>query len=327
MLDFVSSLWTWTTNTFPWITLFYYSIGFLAVWTYLARVLPGAFLYKPRDLKALYKAEWAIVTGASSGIGKAISEKLASQGVNVVLAALDDQLLKDTTEELRKRFPALSFRPVGVDLSAYAGGQDYLATIIENTKDIPVSLIFNNAGYITTGLFADLTLDRQLKNLECNSTSAVKISHHFINRLINEKRRGLVTFTSSSGGFMPSPMAAIYGSSKALMTEFATSIACEVKDYGIDVVVVHPSPINSRFYDNAGRLDMLKFFKATAVSPAVIADCIFSSAGRAVVCDQGYFSIGVKLMLKAVDWNFLSDLIPHTFKYNSAFQSLKVKRD
>jgi len=109
------------------------------------------------------------------------------KGVNVVLAALDDQLLKDTTEELKRRFPSLSFRPVGVDLSAYSGesidlvsksqkyrsnntvehpgGQDYLQTIIDNTKDIPVSLIFNNAGYITTGLFADLTLDRQLKNL------------------------------------------------------------------------------------------------------------------------------------------------------------------
>jgi len=146
---------------------------------------------------------------------------------------------------------------------------------------------------------------------ECNSTSAVKISHHFINRLINEKRRGLVTFTSSSGGFMPSPMAAIYGSSKALMTEsvathsplkhllqqlilifvtqnrFATSIACEVKDYGIDVVVVHPSPINSRFYDNAGRLDMLKFFKATAVTLSLVLVMHFFLTADRLLYDKG----------------------------------------
>jgi short-subunit dehydrogenase len=75
-------------------------------------------------MKKKYGASWGLVTGGSSGIGKAIAEKLAKQKINVVIVSLDDDLLKNTTKEMKERFPDVEFRAIGVDLSGASG--DYL---------------------------------------------------------------------------------------------------------------------------------------------------------------------------------------------------------
>ena len=105
------------------------------------------------------------------GIGAAIVEKLCTQDLNVVLVALDDKLLADFYATITKKYPKLSFRKVGVNL----GGGDYVTPIQEATKDIDVTLVFNNAGFITAGFFADIPVEKSLANYECNATAAVKV--------------------------------------------------------------------------------------------------------------------------------------------------------
>jgi short-subunit dehydrogenase len=146
----------------------------------------------------------------------------------------------------------VQFRAVPVNF----GADGYLDVIREATRDVPVQLVFNNAGYMTTGLFANLPLARHLANYECNATAGVKITHHFANRMIDEKLRGLIAFTSSPAGRMPNPSTSLYGATKAFISEFAASIAPELRADGIDVLAVHPSPIQSNFYNTAH--DMVK---------------------------------------------------------------------
>eukprot|EP00757_Euglenozoa_sp_SAG-D1_P014142 gene14142-4150_t len=94
---------------FSWMCVIMFWLSFVP---YLWVTFFQTYVLWAQDLKKKYNAKWAVVTGASSGIGAAISEKLAGQGVNVVLVALDDQLLKDTTAKLQKEFPNVDFRPV-----------------------------------------------------------------------------------------------------------------------------------------------------------------------------------------------------------------------
>ena len=106
-------------------------------------------LMPTQDLKRKYDAQWALVTGSSSGIGKSLASRLASQGLNIVMVALNDRLLDDAVSELKKTFKAGQFIKVGVDL----GVPGYLDIIAEATKDLDVQIVFNNAGFMLTGFF------------------------------------------------------------------------------------------------------------------------------------------------------------------------------
>lgn len=140
------------------------------------------------------------------------------------------------------------------------------------------------------------------------ATSCIKITHHFVNRILDAKLKGYIGFTSSSAGFVPNPLSAMYASTKAFLTLFATSLAPEVRSLGIDVVVVHPSPMATNFFDEASSLSALMAFKKFAAGPSVIADVLFNSAGRFVVRDQGTVSILFRLVMKAFDMNLFCEL-------------------
>lgn len=112
-------------------------------------------------------------------------------------------------------------------------GGKHRITVALTTYRIMCGAVFNNAGYITTGMFADVAIERHLANYECNATCALKITHHFLNKMLDSGAKGLIAFTSSPAGAMCSPFASIYGSTKAFLTEFAMSLAPEVKFNGV----------------------------------------------------------------------------------------------
>lgn len=192
------------------------------------------------DLKKRYDAKWALVTGSGTGIGKAIAFKLASQGLNVVLVSLDDDFLKTTMKEIKGEYPDLEFRSVGVTFSP---GIPYLDKIKEATKDIDVTVVFNNAGFITLGFMDQAPLGKLLANVECNATANVSITHHFVQTMVKKKQKGCIVYTSSVAGFIPTPFAAMYASTKAFVSQMAACLHIEVQSLGIDVCAVHPSPV------------------------------------------------------------------------------------
>ncbi|KAH8062863.1 3-oxo-behenoyl-CoA reductase [Aureococcus anophagefferens] len=162
-----------------------------------------------QDLKKKYGATWAVVTGGSTGIGRAICEELAKQGLNVVVAALPDKFLEPAVAELSAAYKGQEFVAVGV---SFAPGADYLEKIKAATADKDVQIVFNNAGFIRVAYIE--------------------------------------------------PVAIIYGATKAFMSQFAASIAVELQCKGIDVCVIHPSPVASNFYNKVEhKIDSMESFK------------------------------------------------------------------
>lgn len=278
-------------------------------------------LLGPQNLKKRYQAEWALVTGAGTGIGKSLAETLAGQGLNLVLVSLPDKFLDETVEQLKKSFPSQEFRKVA---AKFDHKTDYMPSIIEATKDIHISVLFNNAGYIVTGFFDKSNLDAQLANLECNATACVKLTHHFLQRMILAKRRGCIVFTSSVAGFIPSPFTVMYGATKAFVSQFAASLAAEVRSLGIDVLAVHPSPVNSNFYDKVDAISMLEAAKSGAATPGSIPALMLACIGRSHVADMGSLALTVRACIAMLPYDTLASLfsagahlLPDYQKFNS----------
>jgi short-subunit dehydrogenase len=237
------------------------------------------------DLKKRYDAKWALVTGAGSGIGKALAFKLASQGLNVVVVSLDDACLKNTMKELKETYPDLEFRSIGCTFSP---GVNYMEKIINVTKDIEIPIIFNNAGFIVTGFLDQTPIGKMLANIECNATASVNITHHFVQKLVSSKKKGCIVFTSSVAGFIPTPFAAMYASTKAFVSQFASCLHIEVQNLGIDVCAVHPSPVASNFYDKVDhKIELMEAAQRSAVPPQDLPDSIFRSIGVCALRDLG----------------------------------------
>jgi short-subunit dehydrogenase len=296
-------------------------LGLISSLSYLFPAVLHKLIHFEQDLKKKYKAKWALVTGGSSGIGLALVEKLAQQGLNVVVVAFPDSTFTKNQEMLKRMHPLVDFIFVEVDLSL--PNSAYLPIIERACEKLDVQLLFNNAGYIKTGFFTDTLLVDQQKNHTCNATSAMELTHVFVKKMVEKKLKGCVGFTSSPAGFMPCPFTAMYGSTKAYLTEFATSIAPELKPDGIDVLVVHPSPVATRFYEGTHSIGALEFFKGTATGPEKIAQVFFESMGRTVIRDQGYYPPMVKLILKVLDYNLLADIICSSAKMLPDFTKLR----
>ena len=152
-----------------------------AVISHIVYNISGFFtVRKVPDLSKKYDTNWTLVTGADTGIGRAINCKLVSQGLNVGVLSLDDNYLKVTMKDLRKTYLEQTFRSVGVMLGPWIS---YLDIIKQEMEDIDVQCIFNNAGFIDTAFPDQSPINKILANIEYNSTAAVNITHHFVGKI------------------------------------------------------------------------------------------------------------------------------------------------
>lgn len=303
-------------------------IGLLSVASLFGPWLLGCVMYSPQDLKRKYDAKWALVTGGSSGIGKSLCMKLAAQGLNIVMAAMPDNTLVTAAEELRAKFPGIEIRAVGVNLGSN-DPETYMKPLRDATSDIDINIVFNNAGYMMLSFFHGKSVDTWLANHNCNATAAMVIAHHFIGKLLAMpakagKKRGCVVFTSSPANILPTPFSAMYGATKSYVTHLATSLAGEYRADGIDVSVLHPSPVATNFYAGSPATPTLSMFKSTAVGPDAVAEVAIRGVGRNIIVDQGYYGPTFRFLLRLLDFTLMSEIVAASAQGTGEYQFLKA---
>ena len=186
---------------------------------------------------------WALVTGASSGIGAAFARALAAAGVNVVLTARRADRLRALAAELGR----VETRIVPLDLSA-EGAPVALATAV---ADLEIGIVVNNAGFGIVGRFERAPYDRLLEMVRLNCVAVTALSRLFLPAM-RARGRGAMIILSSTAGYQPLALGAAYGATKAFDLMLAEALWAETRGSGVDVLAVSPGPVETEFQTVAG---------------------------------------------------------------------------
>lgn len=234
----------------------------------------GRGLRQPERLQGRY-GPWAVVTGASDGIGAACAELLAGAGASVVLAARRVEALDSIASTLRARH-GVDVLVVPCDLTTPAGTSSLFAA----TAHLDIGLLIAAAGFATTGRFLDNAVADELALVDLNCRAVVETTHHYGERLAKRGRGGIVLF-SSIVAFQGVPNTANYAASKAFVQSFAEGIRPELKGVGVDVLVSAPGPVATGF---AARADMQM---NSAADPRTVARATLDQLGRRTTVRPG----------------------------------------
>jgi uncharacterized protein len=188
----------------------------------------------------------ALITGASSGIGKALAENFAEHGYDVVLAARSVAKMEVQAAELQKRF-GVSALVIASDLESHDSAGKLYAEI--KRRGLTLSALANNAGYGTYGEFKDAAIDTQLAMMQLNMTTVVALTKLFLPDLLSTK--GKILNLASTAAFQPGPYMAIYYATKAFVLSFSEALAAELSESGVTVTAFCPGPTASGFQDKA----------------------------------------------------------------------------
>ncbi|HTC63197.1 MAG TPA: SDR family NAD(P)-dependent oxidoreductase [Candidatus Saccharimonadales bacterium] len=175
---------------------------------------------------------WALVTGASSGIGVEFARQIAAAGINLVLVARRDVLLNEVGRRITRDF-GVQFRALTMDLSQ----EGFIAKLAEHTKDLDIGLVISNAGTANAGEF--LKLERQLleETLRLNTMSHLDIAHYFGQKLAKRTRGGLI-LVGAMGAENGIPRIANDGGAKAYVHSLGEALHYEFKPLGVNVTVL-----------------------------------------------------------------------------------------
>jgi hypothetical protein len=173
---------------------------------------------------------WAVVAGASEGIGQAYAHALAQRGLNLVTLARRAEMLEQDAALIRSRY-TVQVRPVSIDLAAADLGERFDTAI----AGLDVGLLIYNACYSKIAEFVDIPLDDHLRMLDVNCRGPVTLTYHLIPHLIQRGHGGILLMSSMSG-FQGSALVATYAATKAFNTILAESLWAELRPRGIDVL-------------------------------------------------------------------------------------------
>jgi short-subunit dehydrogenase len=182
---------------------------------------------------------WAVITGASSGIGREFARQIAASNINVALVARRESILKEVGLQCSEEF-GVEHRVIAVDLSE----EGFIGRLAEATCDLDIGLVVSNAGGANPGRFLDKKSDELAMTLRLSALAHAEIALHFGRRLV-ERRRGGLVFVGAMGAENGAPFMAHDGAAKAYARSLGLALHAELKPYGVHVTGVMPGPTDT----------------------------------------------------------------------------------
>ncbi|KAM7252539.1 hypothetical protein ACFE04_024422 [Oxalis oulophora] len=250
-----------STRTQPSWLLLVSSIGFLLLMKLIfsfAKWVYTSFLRKPKELKKY--GSWALVTGATDGIGKAYAHQLASKGLNLVLVGRNSHKLEIVSNHIRSLFPNTMLKIVVLDFST-----DHVESLEKEIKGIDVGVLINNVGTTHNASYFDEVEESVWMNVvRVNLEGTTRVTRSVLQGMIERKRGAIVNIASGAGVVVPShPLHAIYASTKTYIDQLSRSLYVEYKTYGIDVQCQVPLYVATNMTSNVAAINKSSLFIPT----------------------------------------------------------------
>lgn len=201
-----------------------------------------------------FRGSWALVTGASGGIGESLARELGRRGANVVLTARGHGRLRVIADEIAKE-SGVETRVLAADLSTEAGVWQLL--VLVDALGVPIDHVVANAGFGSFGDFTGHSERELLEMVMLNCGALTVLVRHFLPGQIRRKRGGAI-LVASTAAFQPTPLYAVYGATKHYVRALGEALAAEVAETGVTISVLCPGPVPTGFQSRA----------KTAIAPA-----------------------------------------------------------
>jgi len=209
----------------------------------------------------------ALITGASTGIGKELALIHAAKGGDLILVARSKEKMEAFKSELKKKYSA-EVMVIAKDLSAPESAKEVYDEV--KKAGIEINFLINNAGFGALGKFHELDYDRQISMINLNVTSLTAMTRLFLPDFV-KRNQGKILNTSSTASFMPGPLQAVYYATKAYVTFFSNALSEELSDTNITVTNLMPGATETEFGATSG-MDKTEIFKKTATARSVAED-------------------------------------------------------
>lgn len=213
----------------------------------------------------------ALITGASSGIGRELATVFAREGYDLIITARREERLQTLKNELENRFNCKIYL-ITCDL-AEEGSPEKLFTFVKNSS-LEITALVNNAGIGDYGFFSESDWQRNATMLNLNIISLTHLTHLFLPDLMKQKK-AYVMNVASTAAFQPGPLMSVYYASKHYVLAFSEAIANELSDSGVVVSALCPGPTASEFQE-VSKMEKSKLFE------------LFPVASSADVAEFGY---------------------------------------
>jgi len=225
-----------------------------------------------------YTSGWALVTGASSGLGRAFATKLASDGMSVVLVARSAGLLHDLADGLKETY-GVAVEVIVADLADPVAR----ATVVADLETRDVEVLINNAGFATSGEFADQDPARIAELISLNCLALTMLSRAAVPGMI-ARGRGAIVNVASTAAFQPIPTMGTYAASKAFVLRLSMAMWQELRPKGVTVLALCPGATETDFWRIAGNPDG---FRRRRTIAQVVNTCFESLAKGSPVAIDG----------------------------------------
>ncbi len=206
---------------------------------------------------------WAIVTGASSGIGKEMARQLAANGLNLVLVARRQTILEEVGQQLQHQY-GVQYRVISGDLS----NPQFLPTIFSETADLDIGLLVSNAGTGLPGEFLQLPQDHLLNMVNLNIVAHLSLTHHYGQQLIKRGRGGIL-FVSALGALQGLPYMAQDSATKVYTINLAEALHTEWAKSGVHVSTLIPGATDTPIVEKFGLTEDMMPIKPMPVEQCV----------------------------------------------------------